>query len=135
MRCRGWLGVLLLAAWPQVAQAQATADDSLDETQKLGRRLFGNHCVVCHEKPQITSIQYGPSLSRESLGGQQSVIQDVISNGTPRMPGFKFQFEGADRCDCRLPQDRSSTAAVRPQCPALKEKTWPNDTQWSPPSQ
>ena len=60
MRCRGWLGVLLLAAWPQVAQAQAAADDSLDETQKLGRRLFGNHCVVCHEKPQITSIQYGP---------------------------------------------------------------------------
>ena len=58
MRGRGWLGVLLLAAWPQVAQAQATADDSLDETQKLGRRLFGNHCVVCHEKPQITSIQY-----------------------------------------------------------------------------
>lgn len=49
MRCRGWLGVLLLAAWPQVAQAQTAADDSLDETQKLGRRLFGNHCVVCHE--------------------------------------------------------------------------------------
>ena len=35
MRCRGWLGVLLLAAWPQVAQAQAAADDSLDEAQKL----------------------------------------------------------------------------------------------------
>src|SRR3954462_10432307 len=83
MRCRGWPGILLLAAWPQVAQAQAAADDSLDETQKLGRRLFGNHCVVCHEKPQITSIQYGPALSRESLGGQQGVIQDVISNGTP----------------------------------------------------
>ena len=95
MRCRGWPGVLLLAAWPQVAQAQAAADDSLDETQKLGRRLFGNHCVVCHEKPQITSIQYGPSLSRESLGGQQGVIQDVISNGTPRMPGLKFQFDQA----------------------------------------
>ena len=95
MRCRGWLGVFLLAAWSQGAHAQATADDSLNDTQKLGRRLFGNHCVVCHEKPQITSIQYGPSLSRESLGGQQSVIQEVISNGTPRMPGFKFQFDQA----------------------------------------
>ena len=95
MRCIGWLGVLVLAAWPQGTHAQATADDNLNETQKLGRRLFGNHCVVCHEKPQITSIQYGPALSRESLGGQQSVIQDVISNGTPRMPGFKFQFDQA----------------------------------------
>jgi hypothetical protein len=37
MRCRGWPGILLLAAWPQVAQAQAVADDSLDETQELGR--------------------------------------------------------------------------------------------------
>jgi mono/diheme cytochrome c family protein len=101
MRCRGWLGVLLLAAWPQAAQAQAAADDSLDETQKLGRRLFGNHCVVCHEKPQITSIQYGPSLSRESLGGQQSVIQDVISNGTPRMPGFHARYRGASHLAAR----------------------------------
>src|ERR1700716_2237368 len=118
MRCRGWPGVLLLAAWPQVAQAQAAADDSLDETQKLGRRLFGNHCVVCHEKPQITSIQYGPSLFRESLGDQQrhAAYAGVQVSIRP----------GADRRDCRLPQDRSSTAAVRPQCPALKEKTWPN---------
>lgn len=95
MRSRGWLGILLLAAWQQGAHAQVTADDSLNETQKLGRRLFGNHCVVCHEKPQIQSIQYGPSLSQDSLRGQQSVIQDVITNGTPRMPGFRFQFDQA----------------------------------------
>jgi hypothetical protein len=56
MRGRGWLGVLLLAAWPHVAQAQATADDSLDETQKLGRRLFGNHCVVCPPSALVRQI-------------------------------------------------------------------------------
>jgi mono/diheme cytochrome c family protein len=64
----------------------------LDETQKLGRRLYGNHCVVCHEKPQITSIQFGPSLSKETAGGREDVVRDVIANGTPRMPGFKHLF-------------------------------------------
>ena len=94
MRCRGWLGVLLLAAWPQVAQAQAAADDGLDEAQKLGRRLFGNHCVVLHVKPQITSGQYGPVLSKIARR-QPRVMRDVISNGTPHMPGFKTQFQPA----------------------------------------
>ena len=57
MRCRGWLGVFLLAAWSQGAHAQATADDSLNDTQKLGRRLFGNHCVVC--PPSALARQIG----------------------------------------------------------------------------
>jgi mono/diheme cytochrome c family protein len=83
-------GLLILA--PAMAVAQGAADASLDETQQLGRRLYGNHCVVCHEKPQITSIQFGPSLSRETAGGREDVVRDVISNGTPRMPGFKHQF-------------------------------------------
>ena len=95
MGCSALLIVCLLAASSQGAFAEGAADDSLNEAQKLGRRLFGNHCVVCHEKPQITSIQFGPSLSRESLGGQEDVMRAVISNGTPRMPGFKFQFNPA----------------------------------------
>jgi hypothetical protein len=31
-------------------------------------------------------------LSRETLAGRTEVIREVISNGTPRMPGFKYNF-------------------------------------------
>jgi mono/diheme cytochrome c family protein len=56
-------------------------------------RLFNQSCRVCHTKPQLTSPLYGPALSRQSLGGQDDVMREVISNGTPRMPGFKHHFE------------------------------------------
>src|SRR5260370_8198401 len=69
--------------------------DSLNEQQVLGMRLFKQSCGVCHTKPQMTSPLYGPELSQNSLGGQEAVMREVISNGTPRMPGFKYHFEPA----------------------------------------
>ena len=32
-------------------------------------------------------------LSIDSAGGNPDVMRDVITNGTPRMPGFKVQFD------------------------------------------
>ena len=58
-------------------------------------RLFNQSCRVCHTKPQMTSPLYGPELSQNSLAGQEAVMREVISNGTPRMPGFKYHFEPA----------------------------------------
>ena len=58
-------------------------------------RLFNQSCRVCHTKPQLVSPQYGPVLSKDSLGGQDDVMREFISNGTPRMPGFKYHFEPA----------------------------------------
>jgi mono/diheme cytochrome c family protein len=86
---------LLLAAAPHAACAQPfPAENSLNATQKLGRDLFTQHCVVCHVHTQITSAgHFGPDLSGQSLGGKDKVIFDVISNGTPNMPGFKYVFE------------------------------------------
>jgi len=79
---------------PRSVLAQgAAAPAPLDDTQKLGQRLFYQSCVVCHVKPQITSGQYGPVLSKQTLGGQEEALRAFISNGTSRMPGFKFQFE------------------------------------------
>jgi len=80
------------ATLPQSVSAQPAAE-LLSEAQQLGMRLYNQSCVVCHAKPQITSGQYGPALSQESAGGREDVMRDVIANGTPRMPGFKFQFE------------------------------------------
>ena len=86
----------MLALWPHGVFAQQIAANSpLNDKQLLGMRLFNQSCRVCHTKPQLTSPLYGPSLSRESLGGQEDVMREVISNGTPRMPGFKHHFEPA----------------------------------------
>jgi mono/diheme cytochrome c family protein len=87
---------LLLAMSPYVASAQPTSgNQTLDDSQLLGMRLFNQSCRVCHTKPQMVSPLYGPELSRSSLGGQETVMREVISNGTPRMPGFKYHFEPA----------------------------------------
>ena len=42
----------------------------------------------------MTAVRtYGPSLSKESLGGQDDVMRELIGNGTPNMPGFKYSLE------------------------------------------
>jgi len=85
-----WLAVLTAAA---AAMPCAVSAQQLDETQGLGRRLFVQSCGVCHTNVQQKAALYGPALSKESLGGQADVMREVISNGTPRMPGFKHHFE------------------------------------------
>ena len=80
----------ILAALVTGASAQ---QPQLNDTQQLGQSLFVQSCGVCHLKPQLTSVQFAPVLSRESLGGQEDVMRQVIANGTPRMPGFKHHFE------------------------------------------
>src|SRR5262245_26613706 len=96
MRRGAWAAPLALAMMLQGAAAeQAGGDRPLNDQQLLGMRLFNQSCRVCHTKPQMTSPLYGPELSRDSAGGQDTVMRDVISNGTPRMPGFKYHFEPA----------------------------------------
>jgi mono/diheme cytochrome c family protein len=75
--------------------ASAVAADELNATEQLGRQLFGQSCAVCHLKQQLGAPTFGPVLSKASLGGQEDVMREVIANGTPRMPGFKYHFEPA----------------------------------------
>ncbi len=91
------VGALMIALAPplQGARAQQAGGDPLNDQQLLGMRLFNQSCRVCHTKPQMTSPLYGPQLSQNSSGGQEAVMREVISNGTPRMPGFKYHFEPA----------------------------------------
>jgi mono/diheme cytochrome c family protein len=84
--------VLLLTAWPQAAFAQQT-DDTLNDTQKLGRQVFAQSCGVCHLPPAINARTFGPGLSKDTAGGSDEVIRGVISEGTPRMPGFKHYLQ------------------------------------------
>jgi mono/diheme cytochrome c family protein len=87
--------LLVAAVLPRPAAAQsAAAGQALDPAQLAGRNLFTQHCVVCHVKTLITAVRtYGPALSKQSLGGQDDVMRELISNGTPNMPGFKYSLE------------------------------------------
>jgi mono/diheme cytochrome c family protein len=97
MRFGAGIGSIMLLTVVQAASAQPFPDPStLDASQLRGRDLFNQSCLVCHVKLQITSAaKYGPDLSKEALGGQEAVMRDVISNGTPNMPGFKYTFAPA----------------------------------------
>ena len=95
MRCRAGIALLMLTAAMQTAAAQPfPAADTLSPQQLQGRNLFNQSCMVCHVKLQITSpAKYGPDLSKNVLGGREAVMREVISDGTPNMPGFKYHFE------------------------------------------
>src|SRR5580704_7365833 len=94
MNRRAWMVLLALMPWPAAASAQSPS--GIDQQQKLGLRLFNQSCRVCHTKPQLVSPQYAPVLSMNTLGGKADVMREVISNGTPRMPGFKYHFKPAE---------------------------------------
>jgi mono/diheme cytochrome c family protein len=86
--------ILLLSLATFSHDAGAQQAEPLNETQTTGRTLFAQSCVVCHVKVQLgTGGHYGPALSRMSLGGQEAVMRELISNGTPNMPGFKYHFK------------------------------------------
>jgi len=85
------VAVLLFTTCPP---AFAQHDDhALNPTQQLGRRLYEQHCGVCHTRPTLVSGMYGPELNKDTAGGDQEVIRGVITDGTPRMPAFKYTFK------------------------------------------
>jgi mono/diheme cytochrome c family protein len=89
MKYRAWLALSFLAAAPHVA---SSADAVLDDQQKLGWRLFETSCGICHTRPTLVAGLYGPELNKNAAGGQAEAIRGIITNGTPRMPGFKYTY-------------------------------------------
>lgn len=108
----GFLAVLPLLL--PVAQQPAWAQS---DQRTLGMRLFNQSCRVCHTKPQLTSPQYGPALSMNTLDGKAEAIREVISNGTARMPGFKFTFKPAE-IDAIVAYIKTIPAAAETAAPA-----------------
>jgi mono/diheme cytochrome c family protein len=89
--------VLLLCSIVSLAAfAQSNEPHLLPDKERLGWRLYEQSCSICHTKPNLVLGQFGPSLSRESLGGKPELVREVIANGTPRMPGFKYNFAPAE---------------------------------------
>lgn len=92
---QGVLVALFVTALTLGAAAQGAPDASFTEPQREGLRLFSQSCGVCHTQVQQKARQYGPVLSRDTLGGDEELMREYISNGTPRMPGFRYYFEPA----------------------------------------
>ena len=92
---RSVLFAVFVTASASAAFAQGAPDASFNDTQREGLRLFSQSCGVCHTLVQQRTKQYAPVLSRETLGGDEELIREYISNGTPRMPGFRYSFEPA----------------------------------------
>ncbi|MEA2987447.1 MAG: Cytochrome oxidase, cbb3-type, subunit [Alphaproteobacteria bacterium] len=89
MMRRGWIALCFLAAVPQVAWAE---DHVLTDQQKLGWRLYETSCGICHTRPTLIAGMYGPELNKETAGGREDLVQGIVTNGTPRMPGFKYTY-------------------------------------------
>jgi mono/diheme cytochrome c family protein len=85
----------LLLAGPPVAFAQQTRD-GLTEQQRLGRQVMAQSCGVCHLPPARNARLYGPALHKGSAGGDDAVMRKYITEGTPRMPAFKYFLQPAD---------------------------------------
>ncbi|HLK81946.1 MAG TPA: cytochrome c [Xanthobacteraceae bacterium] len=92
---RGVLAAAFVVASASGVLAQGAPDASFTDAQREGLRLFSQSCGVCHTVVQQRTRQYGPVLSRETLGGDEELIREYISTGTPRMPGFRYYFEPA----------------------------------------
>jgi mono/diheme cytochrome c family protein len=59
----------------------------------MGRQVFAQSCGVCHLPPSLGAKTYGPQLNKDAGGGDDEVMREFITNGTPRMPAFKFYLK------------------------------------------
>ena len=55
--------------------------------------MFAQSCGVCHLSPSMGAKTYGPALNKEAGGGDDDVMREFITNGTPRMPAFKHYLK------------------------------------------
>jgi mono/diheme cytochrome c family protein len=85
-------GVAIAAVVVFAAASASAQQPELNDTQKLGQSLFVQSCGVCHLKPQLNSPQFAPTLSRDSASGNENAMRQIITSGSPRMPGFKYTF-------------------------------------------
>jgi mono/diheme cytochrome c family protein len=95
MKHKASLPLFLLVAWPQLLSAQQ-ANDSLSDTQRHGRQLLAQSCGVCHLAPEAGAKTYGPPLNKAAGNGDDDIMREYITNGTPRMPAFKLFLKPAD---------------------------------------
>jgi mono/diheme cytochrome c family protein len=89
MKSAALFGLFVLAA----SATGAAAQQQLSEQQVMGRQVFAQSCGVCHLPPSLGAKTYGPPLNKEAGGGDDDVMREFITNGTPRMPAFRYYLK------------------------------------------
>ena len=93
MKHTAMFGLFVLALSAQGAAAQQPAGANLTDQQKMGRQVFAQSCGICHLPPVRGAKTYGPPLNKDAGGGDDEVMREFITNGTPRMPAFKHYLK------------------------------------------
>jgi mono/diheme cytochrome c family protein len=93
MKRTAWFGLFVLAISSQGALAQQAGN--LTEQQQMGRQVFAQSCGVCHLPPGLGARTYGPALNKDAGGGDEEVVRAFITDGTPRMPAWKYYLKPA----------------------------------------
>jgi len=102
MTSRAMLAAALLALTQAVPSDSVSAQGAsggagLNAQQRDGWLLTLQYCALCHTRTNLHSTTtIGPILSRDSAGGRDDVLRQVIADGTPNMPGFKHMLEPAE---------------------------------------
>ena len=82
--------------------ARAQSTESLTAAERSGRKIFQTRCSMCHvgqdpatelatdsDKPRQWT--FGPLLSQRNAA-DEGKLRDKITNGGPRMPGYKLSL-------------------------------------------
>src|SRR5215475_12617191 len=95
MKRNTWVFLFLLMGCAPYAFAQQTGD-GLNDQQRQGRQIVAQACGVCHLPPARNAKTYGPILNKAAGGGDDAVMRAYITDGTPRMPAFKYFLQPAE---------------------------------------
>lgn len=90
------LFALLLFAPALPAQNDKSTPASANDAVASGRRLFQQHCSVCHTQPTLANPMYGPVLYRDLVNGREDAVRDYIDKGSSKMPGFRYGLKASD---------------------------------------
>lgn len=90
--------LLALLLFPPTVAAQNgnNGPASSNDAVASGRRLFQQHCSVCHTQPTLANPMYGPSLYRDMANGKEEAVRDYIDKGSSKMPGFRYGLKASE---------------------------------------
>lgn len=92
-----WALLIFLGLIPFTARAQqASAEKPLNNVQKLGQRVFEQHCGICHAPAPPGFQMYGTALYKDLINGSEDAIKEIIRSGSAKMPGFKLGLQASE---------------------------------------
>jgi len=92
-----WVLLIVLGIFPLGARAQQAAQSTpLNDSQKLGQRIFEQRCGICHAPARAGFVMYGTYLNKDLINGNEDAIKEMIRTGTSKMPGFKYGLKPAE---------------------------------------